>query len=203
MGGRRQKFRPLKPGIIILGEGLTEHHYFRHLKALFNYQYSIKPRLFCNTCADDFEKRIEEYLQGDITIICVFDADVSERNREEGRKYTRLREKYANNANVIICDNLPSIEFWFLIHFKDTCRHFASSEQAIVLLKKFIANYEKTEDFLKNLKWVRDMSMDVGSLESARSRAARYGMQNPSYSNLHKALMLFEESVSPNITKHI
>jgi hypothetical protein len=196
MGGRKQKFKPLKPGIIILGEGLTEHYYFRHLKSLFHYHYSVKPRFFCNTCAEDFEKKIEESLRGDITIICVFDGDVPGRNREEGRKFARLKEKYEGNTNVVFCESLPSIEFWFLIHYQDTCRHFASSEKTQKTLRKFITNYEKTEDFLKNLKWVKEMSIDVGSLESAISRAARCGMHSPSHSNLHEAFLLFDESRS-------
>ena len=35
MGGRKQKMRKPKPGIYIVGEGITEQYYFAHIKKIF------------------------------------------------------------------------------------------------------------------------------------------------------------------------
>lgn len=40
-----------------------------------------------------------------------------------------FKKKYENNANVILCDSLQSIEYWFLLHFEDTCRHSKIQQQ--------------------------------------------------------------------------
>jgi hypothetical protein len=196
MGGRRQKFKAIKPGIYILGEGLTERYYFSHLKRIFNFKCTVGPRFFFNTCVADFESRIRELLRGDILIICVFDADVSERDIKENQRFQNLRKKYSRNKNVLICDSFPSIEYWFLIHFKDTCPHFENSSQVLTELKKHMSKYKRTEAFLENEKWVRDMSINFGSIESARQRAEKYRTRKASYSNIYKAINKLSASIN-------
>ena len=120
--------------IHIVGEGLTELFYFSHLKKILGYRYSISPRLFENNSIEKIDKKIKELLDEDVFVICVFDADVSRRSDAENKKMVSLNKKYENNANVILCDSLQSIEYWFLLHFEDTCRHFqdsAATERAL------------------------------------------------------------------------
>jgi hypothetical protein len=191
--GRRNKFRRTRPGIVILGEGPTELFYFKHLKNIFDFKFSIRPRLFNNTCIFDFEKRIDELLESEILIICVFDADVSKRNTNENQKLIKLQKKYEKNVNVLFCDSYPSIEYWFLIHFEDTCPNFESSNRVIVELKRYIKEYQKSEDFLKNQKWVHDMSVNTGSQVNAQARAIKYSSGEASYSNIYKAIKLLSE----------
>ena len=50
-------------------------------------------------------------------VIYVFDADVSRRSDAENKKMVSLKKKYENNPNVILCDSLQSIEYWFLLTF--------------------------------------------------------------------------------------
>jgi len=188
MGGRRQQFKEPKPGLYILGEGLTEKYYFEHLKRLFNFRCIIKPRFFCNDCISKFEKEIEKLLRGDINIICVFDEDVTKRNANENQKLIELRKKYRQNRNILFCGSMPSIEYWFLIHFKDTCPLLTYSIEAERALRKYIVDYEKSEDFLKNEKWVKDMSFNNGSIVKARQRALKYKNSKTSYTKINKAL---------------
>ncbi|MBW6459392.1 MAG: RloB family protein [Bacteroidales bacterium] len=192
MGGRKSKFKALQPGIYIIGEGLTERYYFAHMKRLLDFHFTIRPRFFCNSCIDDFEKTIKGLLRGDIIVICVFDADVSKRNDEENKKYNRLKKKYNKNRNVILCDSYPSIEYWFLIHYKDTSPNFTSSRSAEIALRKFISRYQKTDEFLRNEKWVKEMSFESGSLDAAKSRAIKYSTGNTSYSNIYKAFDILD-----------
>ncbi|MFR9542888.1 MAG: RloB family protein [Rikenellaceae bacterium] len=174
----------------IVGEGQTELFYFRHLKNLMGYKYFISPRLFENNSIAKIEKRIEELLREDVFVVCVFDADVSRRSEAENQKLQRLKEKYGKKDNVLLCDSLQSIEYWFLLHFEDTCRHFNDATATERALKKYIPKYDKGRKFLENEKWVADMTSG-GKLEIACERAERYE-ERDSYSRIHLAIDKFK-----------
>lgn len=113
---RRIKERKLKnPNITIIGEGLTERCYFKHLKSLKGYRYTCKPRNFSQQSIDDLQKQIDKVLADDGVAVCVFDADVAREKPAERKKLEAMQKKYAGNEQVILCDSMPSIEFWFLI----------------------------------------------------------------------------------------
>ncbi len=152
MGGRKQKIREPKPGIYIVGEGITEQYYFSHIKKLYGFHCTIKPRFFGNTSISEMKKKIEELLQGDIFVICVFDADVSAHNESERKKLEQLQNKYRKNKNLLFCNSLPSIEYWFLLHHEHTNRYFKDAKAAEIALKKYIKDYEKTAQFLEKEK---------------------------------------------------
>lgn len=147
--------------IHIVGEGLTELFYFSHLKKFLGYRYSISPRLFENNSIEKIDKKIKELLNEDVFVICVFDADVSRRSDAENRKMAALKKKYEKNGNVILCDSLQSIEYWFLLHFEDTCRHFLDSAATERALKRYLPTYGKTRKYLEKDSWVRDMIADA------------------------------------------
>ena len=118
--------------------------------------------------------------------IVVFDTDVSTWNESENKKLSALRQKYSKHKRVILCESMPSIEFWFLIHFINTNRFFGTSKSVIAELVKFIPKFDKNESFLSNKKWVDDMCQD-GRLINACRRAKQLGSEGESYSNLWKA----------------
>lgn len=188
MGGRKQKFKAPQTGIYVIGEGKTEKFYFTHLRKIFGFKCTVHPRFCRNTSVSDIAGKIKSLLSGDITIFVVFDADVSLRNPKERKSLSELRKEYQLVSNVVFCDSLPSIEYWFLIHYKDTQRAFNNSREAERELKKFIPNYIKTESFLKNEKWVSDMSKNHGDLWEAVDRAKSYGQEGASYTNIYLAI---------------
>jgi len=192
MGGRRKKGLELKQGIYIIGEGITEQYYFSHLKALKKYYCEVKPRFFGKTNIFEIEKSVVKLLSGDITVICVFDADVSERNPVEKEKLQNFIRKYQKNPNVIICDSLPSIEFWFLLHFKKTNRSFQSARAINKELLVFISSYEKTEEYLKRAAWVEQLAENQ---DKACNNAKSIGQkEGNSYSNIYKGIERLENS---------
>ncbi len=67
------------------------------------------------------------------------------------------KKKYENNPNVILCDSLQSIEYWFLLHFEDTCRHFQDSAATERALKQYLPTYDKTRKYLEKDKWVKEI----------------------------------------------
>jgi len=178
--------------IVIIGEGYTEQFYFKHLRSLNNYQYTIKPYFFGTTSLKEMDSKICKVIEGGGIAVCVFDADVSERNEVEKKKLEQLRKKYGKKKNVILCDSLPSIEYWFLLHYWNTNRDFKDSKAVERKLQKYIAQYEKKRYFLKNEKWVSDLCKD-GKLTLAHQRAKSFSVDEGSYSNIYK---IFERLIS-------
>lgn len=176
----------------IIGAGITEQWYFTHLKALRGYRVKIRPRFFGTETAAGLAKRIEEVLQNDGVAICVFDADVSVWNDAERKNLDALRRKYGNNPSVLLCDSMPSIEFWFMLHYEYTTRHFGTSKAVIKALRKHLPQYDKTEHFLGNPKWVEDMSGE-GRLEQACDNADNTSEANESYTKVQNAIKLISE----------
>ncbi len=157
MGGRRQNKLELRGNVYIVGEGITEQFYFSHLKRLKKYNYVVKPRFFGKTSISEIQKSVEKLLLGGVTVICVFDADVSAREATEKENLNKFRRKYANNKQVFLCDSFPSIEFWFLLHFVKTTRNFHSADEVLVALKQYMPDFMKERSFLENIKWVESL----------------------------------------------
>lgn len=174
---------------IIIGAGITEQWYFTHLKALRGYRVKIRPRFFGTETAAGLDKKIEEVLRDEGIAICVFDADVSTWNEVERKKLAALHKKYEGNSSVLLCDSMPSIEYWFLLHYKHTTRHFGTSKAVIKELKKYIPQYDKTEQFLRNPQWVVDMSGE-GRQERACECADKTDTTCESYTKVQKVFPL-------------
>lgn len=185
----RQRRNPIPT---IIGAGITEQWYFTHLKTLRGYRVKIRPRFFGNETAAGLDKKIEEVLRDESIAICVFDADVSTWNEAERKKLTALQKKYEGNASVLLCDSMPSIEYWFLLHFKHTTRHFGTSKSVIKELKKYIPQYDKTEQFLSNQRWVEEMTGE-GRQEQACEYADKMDTSGGSYTRVNKVFPHIEQ----------
>ena len=184
MSGRKRCAKSIKTGTYIVGEGITEQYYFSHLKVLKKSNCFIKPRLFRNTSIDEMEKSADQLLLGGVSVICVFDADVSQRNIKEKKKLADFKKKYRNNKNVLICDSFPSIEYWFLLHFLNSCKYYQSSKSVEKELQKFIKDYRKNRRFLEQVRWVEDL---LPRLDVAMKNAIKCP-KGFSYSNIFKAI---------------
>jgi hypothetical protein len=191
MGGRKNKKLDLRNGIFIVGEGITEQYYFAHLKQLRKYSCSVKPRFFGKTSIDEISRTVSKLLMGGVSVICIFDADVSARDAVENEKLNKFKKKYQKNDLVTICDTLPSIEFWFLLHFVKTNKQFVNAKSLENELKKYLPNYDKTEKYLKNKTWVEQF-MDQLNFACINAKAIDQ-TQSCSYSNIFKAIDLLEK----------
>ena len=181
------------PQITIIGEGLTERLYSTHLRRLQGYRYTCKPRNFAQQSLDEMQKLVDKALADLSIAVLVFDADVARGNKLEKAKLDSLRRKYKGNKNVLICDSMPSIEFWFLIHYLNTNRYFNTSNDVIDVLRKYIPDFDKHEKFLSQEKWVADL-LSEERLKTACQRAEAMGIEGASYSNVYKAFAIFEKS---------
>ena len=192
---RGRKERELKRSrITVIGEGLTERWYFDHLRSIKGYRYDYKPRFFTHQSYEEMEKLIEWVLRDGGIAVCVCDADITRENEEAKKRLREMKERFAGNDHVFICDSMPSIEFWFLIHYMNTRKYFRDSQAAIRILRKFIPGYEKTGAFLEKMQWVADRCSDE-KLILACKRASLLGPLSESYSEVYRAILLFEETV--------
>lgn len=187
---RRIRERKLKnPTITIIGEGATERYYFTHLKRLRGYNYVCKPRNFTEQTFDEMRKQIERVLADNGIAVCVFDADVTRTRPAEKAKFEYLKRKYADNPAVILCDSMPSIEFWFLLHYLNTNRYFATSDDVINALHRYMPNFSKHQSFLSKEAWVSELLAD-NRLDTAIINANIIGIEGESYSQLPKLFQL-------------
>lgn len=187
---RKIKERKLKnPTITIIGEGATERFYFTHLKRQNGYSYVCKPRNFTEQNIDDIKRQVERVLADDGIAVCVFDADVTRIHPSDKAKFDTMRQRYANNPSVIICESMPSIEFWFLLHYINTNRYFATSDDVIAALRRYLPNFCKQQSYLSKENWVTTLLAD-NKLATAINNATAIGEGGESYSNLHKLFTL-------------
>lgn len=167
---RRKRNIRLRTTFAVLGDGKTEQAYLKHLKAIRGYRYSVYPSLFTNITHDKAEKKIDELLSGgcDLMVyITDYDTVISQAKQKTFRK---LVNKYKKVDEVMICESMPSIEFWFLLHYQLTTKELKNADEAAEMLKKHIPDFSKSKDFLENRKWVEDLSGN-GQLEKAIANA--------------------------------
>ncbi|MCD8208093.1 MAG: RloB family protein [Bacteroidales bacterium] len=182
------------PTPVIIGAGITEKWYFSHLRDLENLRIRIRSSNFGSEGFFYLEKRLKPILANGSVAICVFDMDTVENNPTEKTKFEKFKRKYVSKTNVIICDSLPSIEYWFLIHYEDTNRHFSNSKEVIRSIEPYIQNYKKEENFLKNQEWVKGMDNDGKNRKKAIDRAKQYSEREGSYTNVYKAIEYLMET---------
>lgn len=172
--------------LTIIGEGLTERCYFTTLRKLKGYEYNCKPRNFTEQDYASLQRLIDQTLMDGGIAVCVFDEDVARENAAEAKKLAEMKARYEGNEDVLLCSSMPSIEFWFLLHYVTTSRFFATSADVIAALRKHIADFEKHDRFLTKERWVKEMTED-GRLQAACERAKRLvAGEHESFSNLWK-----------------
>lgn len=192
---RVRKERELKRSrITVIGEGLTERWYFDHLRTVMGYRYDCKPRFFARQSYDEMRKLIEWVLQNGGVAVCVCDADITRTNLVENQRLKEMKEQYASNDKVLICDSMPSIEFWFLLHYLETSRYFRDSAEVASVLRQWLPGFQKNGTYLEKIQWVAELCADDKlNIACTRANSISQNPQTESYSNVFKAINLFKE----------
>ena len=170
--GRKFKPRVLPKRILVLCEGESEQIYLNGLK---------RERFAMNRlCAVDIEmyqpndyspfgmvkeawRRIKEANRDRypyFSVWVVFDKDAHEN--------IDVAFGFSNDNNINVAFSNICFEFWILMHYEKTCRHFENSKKLISYIeKKHLVGYSKKMDLyetlkckipaaLENCKWLRD-----------------------------------------------
>ena len=193
--GRKQGGRPLHdvPPVLI-GAGITEKWYFRHLRQRLGLRLQIKDRYFGSEKPAELSDRIDDVLSGAGEAICCYDADTALNNPTINDQLKRFREKYKDNQQVLLCESLPSIEYWFLLHFCCITKLLPTADEAIRILRQHLPDYDKTEHYLRQTAWVDRLCADGQSDKAAeRAQAAEHCQEDHSYSHIYRALKLLSD----------
>lgn len=174
---------------LICGGTNTERYYFMHINDKTNYKFNIKPKYFGDESnyTEAFPKRIKEILSAnnDVKIFCVFKEEIS-------------------SGTVTVCPSMPSIEYWFLLHFVDDTKLLNNYGKVASVLApylkpcfsnktKSLKKLLKSEKYLKDVAWVESLCAN-GKLALAIERAeknikvaeAADKLKNQSYSYVYK-----------------
>lgn len=196
---------------LISGGSNTERHYFTHINDKTDYKFNIRPKYFGeeSNYTRVFPKRIQEILNtnNDVKIFCVFDWDTiygNKTNLEKHKAFEVQFKKEISNGSVTLCPSMPSIEYWFLLHFLDYTKLLKNYGEVATRLAPYlkqcfsnpktpIKKLLKTEKFLKDAMWVEKLCAD-GKLSTAIERAeknidkaiAEGKLEKQSYSYIYK-----------------
>lgn len=178
---------PLYP-FIISGGTNTERYYFTHINDTTDYKFNIRPEHFGDESnyIEAFPKRIKNILDAnaDAKIFCVFDWDTLYGDEAKLKKHADFEKQFQteiSNGSVTICPSMPSIEYWFLLHFEDYTNllkdYSAVSNRLAPYMKvcfpdssKGLKKLLKKEKNLKDPIWVKNLCSD-GKLDTAIKRA--------------------------------
>lgn len=178
---QQKQLKPIRP--VLLCEGQTELFYFKHLAALNaadqRFQLDIRRALIPMNIIDI--ERVVKREAIDCYFVCVFDLDVTRDDKSQRDAFLRLEKEYTNSSHVLLCCSMPSIEYWFLLHFEDTHAHL-SSKQVLERLIKHLPNFSKERQFLENPQWVKKLEAQRASAE----KRAQVGNKTGSYTELFK-----------------
>ena len=202
---------PLYP-FLISGGTNTERYYFTHINDTTEYKFNIRPKYFADESnyTEAFPKRIKEILNAntDPKIFCVFDWDTIYGIDAKIKKHEDFEKRFRteiDNGNVVICPSMPSIEYWFLLHFEDKTDLLKDYRAISNILAPYIKpcfadptknlkKLLKQEKYLQDSTWVKNLCSD-GKLDTAIKRAEDNikaaeeagDLANQSYSYVYKA----------------
>lgn len=189
---KQKQLKPIRP--VLLCEGQTELFYFKHLAALNGadrrFQFDVR-KTWLPMKITDIERVIkEEAIDGDF--VCVFDLDVTLNDKSQRDAFVRLEKEYTNSSNVLLCCSMPSIEYWFLLHFEDTNAQL-SSKQVLERLTKHLPSFSKERQFLEKEQWVVILEEQRAKAEKRAHSFAKN--KTGAYTELYK---IFRDSKSTN-----
>lgn len=143
---RKIKKRAAKPAVCLVVDGETEAWYLKQMRQAENLSFPIKPELLAKKAlAQSFEEvRLKANDYDKVYWIVDTDEIIKNAKQNEFRKYISELEKLENVVTVV---NVPCLEFWYLLHYGDTDKFFASYNELLPLLRKKLTDYVKTEKY--------------------------------------------------------
>lgn len=202
---------PLYP-FLISGGTNTERYYFTHINDTTEYKFNIRPEYFGNESnyPEVFPEKIRKIIKNNVgaKVFCVFDLDTvycNKTNQDRHNDFVECIKDEINSGSVILCPSMPSIEYWFLLHFEDKTdllkNYRAISNILAPYIKPCFADPTKNlkkllkqEKYLQDSTWVKNLCSD-GKLDAAIERAEDNiksaeeagELKNQSYSYVYKA----------------
>lgn len=215
-----RNMNPLAPFVISGGKN-TERYYFKHVNDYSKkHHFNVRPEYFGDESdfVEQFPIRIKEILDknADAKIYCIYDMDTivaEEKKKHKAHHQVEFKNKHEKflslipnelkTGQVVICNSMPSFEFWLLLHFEDGKGWFETYGQIAQKVAPHLKNYFtesskgfkkliKSEKHLKDSIWVeRLIAEDRIQQAIERAKACQeqidQGAKDQSYSNVYKA----------------
>ena len=115
----------------------------------------LSPEIYKKKTLEEQYKRVIELTKESEKVFWVVDFDVIYKESKEAKsgkktarqKFQELHNKCKKNEKIIVVVNNPCFEFWVLLHFQYTNRFYENYKSILPDLKKYLADYEKTEKY--------------------------------------------------------
>ena len=175
---------------LISGGSNTERYYFTHINDLTEHKFNIIPKYFGDESnyTEAFPKRIREIMRTnhDAKVFCVFDWDTVYGNEGKLRSHREFESQFKKQiaaGSVTLCPSMPSIEYWFLLHFEDYTKFLRNYRAISNILGPYIKpcfpdsnkglkSLLKQQKYLEDPTWVKNLCAD-GKLDTAIVRAEK------------------------------
>ena len=209
---------------LISGGTNTERYYFIHINDKTEYKFNIRPKYFGDESnyTEAFPKRIKEIMKAnnDSRIYCVFDWDTiygDEMKLKKHGAFEKLFQTEISKGTVVLCPSMPSIEYWFLLHFEDYTDllkdYPAVSNRLAPHIKSCFADSSKglkqllkKEKYLKDSTWVVNLCANGKLLDAIKrageniKKAIETGeLEKQSYSYVYKVFEKFFPAIDTAI----
>ena len=207
----RREIQPLCPFVISGGQN-TERYYFHHISETTEYKFNVVPEYFGMEASytEFFPNRIRKILKDnpDAKVFCVFDWDTIYGRKKQLEKHKVFLNQFKAEIDggiVTVCPSMPSIEYWFLLHFESRSQLIKTCGRTMQkLLSPYMMPYFqntggksllkvlKSEECVKDSGWVVKLC-ENGKMDGAIQRAennikaaeAARDLDNQSYSYVY------------------
>ena len=153
--------QPKKTAFSFILDGKCERWYLELLKQhekLNDKNIHLEPKLPQKKKLNDQFELAQTLAKESEKVFWVVDFDNILKETQEAKKgektplqeFKELYNKCKDNENIVIIVNNPCLEYWFLQHFEQTSKYFATYDKLEKPLKKHLPDYEKTERYYKN-----------------------------------------------------
>ena len=192
----------VKKSIAIIGEGETEWWYFETLRVACRYKFKVAPDFPQHSDIPHMAKLAEDYVKRETDyVVCLVDMDRLLKQPSEMVTYQQLRKD--SSHNVIWIETSPCTEFWFLLHFLPqlSTKHYASYEDVLPDLQRYMPGYEKTARYFKKNNLYKyltehgDMQRAIGYAKELTRLSEATPEDKIAYSQMH---LVFELIASMN-----
>ncbi len=191
---RRKNKVESRLAVAVLGEGITEREYFKSLKKHKKLSFKFKPEIPKHSDINNIVNKAKDLSLAYDIVFCIIDLDRILANKKEKNLYYRLK---AQNKQIKFIEHNPCFEIWLLLHFEYSSREYLSCNQLINHLKKYISDYQKSENYLekKDLYFYLQDKLTIAYTHALRLRKESY----QSKCDMHKLIEVFKKINKNNL----
>lgn len=199
MGRKTHNTQKDRGGIAIIVDGKDEEWYINKVKECYPCeklkQIKVKPELPTKKNVQEQFNFAQKLLGEEYSfVILILDLDKILKEKKEGGKgiqeFTNFNNLYTNYADIkvgneiknkkwmnklLVIVNNPCLEYWFLLHYKQTTKFFNDGDSLISELKQIpeLKDYAKDEGYIKSLYKKLE-----NKLSNARKNAKEFDLES-------------------------